>query len=75
LYELRAPHGMTSFLGVQIDWSTLGDARRMSMSQPGWRLSVLRRFQMHDSKPVGTLTIPGFFAALAKETCTDDQVC
>jgi Reverse transcriptase (RNA-dependent DNA polymerase) len=75
LYELRAPHGMTSFLGVQIDWSTLGDARRMSLSQSGWRLSVLRRFQMHDSKPVGTPMIPGFFTALAKETCTDDQVC
>jgi hypothetical protein len=32
LYELRAPHGMTPFLRVQFDWSTLGDARRMSMS-------------------------------------------
>jgi hypothetical protein len=29
---------------------------------------------MHDSKPVGTLTIPGFFAALAEETRTGDQV-
>jgi hypothetical protein len=74
LYELRAPHGMTPFLRVQFDWSTLGDVRRMGMSQPGWRRSVLRRFQMHDSKPVGTLTIPGFFAALAKETRTGDQV-
>jgi Reverse transcriptase (RNA-dependent DNA polymerase) len=74
LYELRAPHGMTPFLRVQFDWSTLGNARRMSMSQPGYGLSVLRRFQMHDSKPVGTLTIPGFFAALAKETRTGDQV-
>jgi Reverse transcriptase (RNA-dependent DNA polymerase) len=74
LYELRAPHGMTSFLGVQIDWSTLGDARRMSTSQPGYGLSVLRRFQMHDSEPVGTPMISGFFAALAKETRTGDQV-
>jgi hypothetical protein len=74
LYELRVSHGMTPFLRVQIDWSTLGDARRMSMSQPGYVLSVLRRFQMHDSKPVGTPMIPGFFAALAKETRTGDQV-
>jgi hypothetical protein len=74
LYELRAPHGMTPFLRVQFDWSTLDDARRMSMSQPGWRLSVLRRFQMHDSQPVGIPTIPGFFAALAEETRTGDQV-
>jgi hypothetical protein len=74
LYELRAPHGMASFLGVQFDWSTLGDVRRMGMSQPGHVLSVLRRFQMHDGKPVGTPMIPGFFAALAKETCTGDQV-
>jgi hypothetical protein len=29
---------------------------------------------MHDSKPVGTPIIPGFFAALAKETRTGDQV-
>jgi hypothetical protein len=74
LYELRAPHGMTPFLRVQFDWSTLGDARRMSTSQPGYVLSVLRRFQMHDSKPVGIPTIPGFFAALAKVTRTGDQV-
>jgi Reverse transcriptase (RNA-dependent DNA polymerase) len=74
LYELRVSHGMTSFLRVQIDWSTLGDARRMSTSQPGYVLNVLRRFQMHDSKPVGTPIIPGFFAALAKETRTGDQV-
>jgi hypothetical protein len=74
LYELRAPHGMTPFLRVQFDWSTLGDARRMSMSQPGYVLSVLRRFQMHDGKPVSTPVIPGFFAALAEETCTGDQV-
>jgi hypothetical protein len=59
---------------VQFDWSTLGDARRMSMSQPGYVLSVLRRFQMHDSQPVSTPVIPVFFAALAKETCTGDQV-
>jgi hypothetical protein len=74
LYELHASHGMTPFLRVQFDWSTLGDARRMSASQPGHVLSVLRRFQMHDSKLMGTLTIPGFFAALAKETRTGDQV-
>jgi hypothetical protein len=74
LYELRAPHGMTPFLGVQIDWSTLGNARRISASQPGYVLSVLRRFQIHDSKPVGTPMIPGFFAALAKETRIGDQV-
>jgi hypothetical protein len=35
----------------------------------------LRRFQMHDSKPVGIPTIPGFFAALAKVTRKGDQVC
>jgi hypothetical protein len=75
LYELRVSHGMAPFLRVQFDWSTLGDARRMSMSQPGYVLSVLRRFQMHDGKPVGTPVIPGFFAALAEETCTYDQVC
>jgi hypothetical protein len=75
LYELRAPHGMTSFLGVQIDWSTLGDVCRMSMSQPGYVPSVLRRFQMHDSEPVGPPMIPGFFDALPKETCTNGQVC
>jgi Reverse transcriptase (RNA-dependent DNA polymerase) len=74
LCELHASHGMTPFLRVQFDWSTLGDARRMSMSQPGHVLSVLRRFQMHDSQPLGTPVIPGFFAALAKETCTYDQV-
>jgi hypothetical protein len=44
------------------------------MSQPGYVLSVLRRFQMHDSQPLGTPVIPVFFAALAKETCTGDQV-
>jgi Reverse transcriptase (RNA-dependent DNA polymerase) len=32
LYELRVSHGMTPFLRVQFDWSTLGDARRMSTS-------------------------------------------
>jgi hypothetical protein len=74
LCELRALHGMTPFLDVQIDWSTSGHVRRMSTSQPGYVLSVLRRFQMHDGKPVGTPMIPGFFAALAKETRIGDQV-
>jgi hypothetical protein len=73
LYELRVSHGMAPFLRVQFDWSTLGDARRMSASQPGHVPSVLRRFQMHDGKPVGIPMIPGFFAALAKETRTGYQ--
>jgi hypothetical protein len=32
LCELRALHGMTPFLDVQIDWSTSGHVRRMSTS-------------------------------------------
>ena len=70
LYELRVSDEVEMFLGVQLRWKldSKGHPITLSMSQPLYAESVLRRFGLQDSKPAVTPMVESFYSGLAAET-------
>jgi hypothetical protein len=59
---------------MHINWPPLGCLWRMSLSLPGYVLSVFRLLQMHDSNPVSSPMIKEGFNSLDKQIHIDDRV-
>lgn len=72
LYKLRILDDIELFLGVQLKWTVDRDGplRSLGMSQSLYANSVLRRFQMQDSKPAITPMVESFFSGLTLEEDT-----
>ena len=69
LYDLRISERVELFLGVQLKWTLDSNGRihTLSMMQPLYTESVLRRFGLEESKPARTPMVESFFSGLAAE--------
>ena len=68
-YDLRVANKVELFLGVELKWKLDSNGRitSLSMLQPLYTESVLRRFGLQNSKPAQTPMVESFFTGLAAE--------
>ena len=75
LYELRIMEKVNLYLGVELVWSKVDDIETLTLSQPSYIESVLKRFGMENARPCPTPMIEGFYAGIDSEedTATVEQ--
>lgn len=70
LYELRVMDTVNLYLGVELVWTSDDDVETLTLAQPSYIESVLKRFGMENARPCATPMVEGFFAAIDSEVDT-----
>ena len=67
LYELRVLEEINYYLGVELSWSAKDGGEELTLSQPSYIETVLKRFGMENARPCPTPMIEGFYAGIENE--------